>query len=218
MAHTYTNQKGIKAALSNTSDKGHTEYKDARQLQSDVVPALGLLSLDEVKRTHIIVLLDKKEKAEHFVARNRLKAVLSKYFSFVIERGHIKSNPANGIQLIKEQSRKRVLSHNDILFLWQQTDENSNLLPATCLALRFILITGQRPGEVRQLHASQIQGDVWHMENTKNGHEHSIPLSEQALRVIEQAMPHTRHGLIFAGSNGNVMGINTLPRAMKRMT
>lgn len=191
--------------------------QDKRYLDVEVVPALGALALDKVKRAHIIALLDKKQLAGAMVARNRLISLLSKFFNFAKERGHIDINPASGIKRTTEQSKERALLNNEVTSFWQQTDDNSNFSPSTRLALRLILVTAQRPGEVAQMHESQIQGDVWTIPDTKNGRTHSVPLSPLAMQLIEEAQPHKRNGLLLPNTKGAVMAKTILPKAMTRL-
>lgn len=190
---------------------------DKRYLDVDVIPALGLLPMNKVERPHIVALLDRKQEAGALVARNRLIALLSKFFNFAIERGHIKENPARGVKRTKETSKERALSESEILFLWNQTDEGSSLAPVNRLALRMVLVTGQRPGEVAAMQESQLQGDVWTIENTKNGRTHLVPLSPMALEIIEQARPYSRNGLLFPNSKNEIMHSSTLPQCMNRL-
>ena len=192
--------------------------EDKRYLDVDVIPALGALALDKVKRSHIIALLDKKQLAGAMVARNRLISVLSKFFNFAKDRGHdIGINPASGIDKPEEKSRTRALSHDEILSFWQQTDDNSNFSPSVRLALRLTLVTAQRPGEVAQMHESQIKGDVWTIPDTKNGLTHIVPLSPLAMQLIEEAQPHKRNGLLLPNTKGALMAKSILPKAMTRL-
>ena len=190
---------------------------DQRYLARDVVPVLGSLPLDKIERGHVVALLDKKQEAGAMVARNRLISLLSKFFNYAIERGHITANPASGIKRTKEAAIDRVLSPDEIRFLWGRTGDNTTLSPVTALALRMVLVTGQRPGEVAAMHESQLQGDVWRMEDTKNGRAHEVPLSPMALEIIEQARPHSRNGILFPNLKGEIMAGGILPRAMSRM-
>jgi len=190
---------------------------DKRFLDVDVIPALGSLPLDKVERPHIVALLDKKQEAGAMVSRNRLISLLSKFFNFAIERGHINGNPASHIKRTKEKSRDRTLNDDEILFLWNQTGEGRHLSPVNRLALRMILVTGQRPGEVCQLHGSQLQGDIWRMEDTKNGRAHEVPLSPLAMEILEQVRPHSRNDLLFPNGRDAVMHDAILPKCMQRM-
>lgn len=190
--------------------------QDKRYLDAEIIPALGGLAMDAVKRAHIIALLDRKQRAGKLVTRNRLISLLSKFFNFAIERGIIDSNPVQGIKRTKETSKERVLSDDEIRFFWDATGENSRLSPSVRFALRLILITGQRPGEVAELHELQIEGDVWTIADPKNSRTHLVPLSEMALQVIEEAQLHNRNGLLFPNTKGVVMGKDILPKALER--
>src|SRR5262249_17859216 len=55
-------------------------------------------------------------------------------------------------------------------------------------AIKLLLLTGQRRGEVAGMMWHEIYGDVWQLpkEKTKNRRAHNVSLSRQALTVIEQ--------------------------------
>jgi integrase len=59
----------------------------------------------------------------------------------------------------------------------------------TALALRFLILTAKRSGEVRGMRWSEIVGDVWTIppERTKSGREHREPLTDAALSILGQA-------------------------------
>lgn len=109
------------------------------------------------------------------------------------------------------------MSEDEIHFVWEVTNGNSVLSPSNRLALRMILSTGQRPGEVCEMHESQIQGDAWKIPALKNGYTHIIPLPPLALETIEQAKPYQRNGLVFPNSKGNIIGKTILPKCMSRL-
>src|SRR5262249_38627158 len=54
-------------------------------------------------------------------------------------------------------------------------------------AVKLMLLTGQRCGEVVGMKRSEINGGVWTLvpERTKNKQKHLVPLSTQALSIIE---------------------------------
>lgn len=191
--------------------------EDQRQLDSDVIPALGSLKLNLVTRSHITALLDRKQDTGAIVARNRLISLLSKFFSYALERGLINANPVTGVKRTKETSRERALTEDEIRQLWTVTEATGNFSPSVRLALRLILLTGQRPSEVAQMHESQINGNLWTMPDTKNGRAHTIPLSDMALAILDDARPHMRNGFLLPATNGQIMDKNILPKAMKRI-
>lgn len=71
------------------------------------------------------------------------------------------------------------------------------------LCLRFLILTGVRSKPVRFLRLEQIEGDTWTIpgELVKGlkgkTSDFRVPLSSEALRVIEQAKAHERGGYLF---------------------
>ncbi|WP_346771134.1 tyrosine-type recombinase/integrase [Commensalibacter nepenthis] len=75
--------------------------------------------------------------------------------------------------------------------------------PVTKLALRFLSLTAVRPNEVRGMSWEEIKGDVWVIpaERMKMRKEHQVPLSRQAIEVLEVVKVFTGHGgLVFPNS------------------
>jgi integrase len=73
----------------------------------------------------------------------------------------------------------------------------------THLALRLMILTGVRSGPLRAIRLEQIDGDVWTvpgeaMKGLKDKTpDFRVPLSGEALRVIELAKAHERGGFLF---------------------
>lgn len=92
----------------------------------------------------------------------------------------------------------------------------------THLALRLLILTGVRSNPLRNIRLDQIEGDVWTvpaeaMKGRKGATEaFRVPLSGEALRVIDLARPHARNGFLFANSRGGVISDMTLSQHMKR--
>lgn len=92
----------------------------------------------------------------------------------------------------------------------------------THLALRLLILTGVRSGPLRNIRLDQIEGDVWTvpaeaMKGRKGATEaFRVPLSDEALRVIDLALPHARHGFLFPNTRGGVISDMTLSRYMER--
>ena len=92
----------------------------------------------------------------------------------------------------------------------------------THLALRLLILTGVRSKPIRFCRLDEIDGDVWTVpaENMKSlkGHEEDfrVPLSQEALAVIEQAKPFARDGYLFANVRRGVISDATMSALMKR--
>lgn len=92
----------------------------------------------------------------------------------------------------------------------------------THLALRLLILTGARSGPLRFMHEAQLDGDVWTIpgEAMKGRKDRTpdfrIPLSGEAMAVIEQARRHARDGYIFPSVRKGVISDATMARHMER--
>ncbi len=92
----------------------------------------------------------------------------------------------------------------------------------THLALRLAILTGVRSMPLRNIRLDQIDGDVWVIpgEGMKGrlGQTDAfrVPLSHEALRVVELAKPFARDGYLFPSVRQGVISDMTLGRHMER--
>lgn len=86
-------------------------------------------------------------------------------------------------------------------------------------ALRFLIFTGVRSGEVRGATWDEISGNVWTIpaERMKAGKTHRVPLSTAALAVLDAIDPIDRTGLIFCGAKGGKLSDMALAMVMRKM-
>ena len=92
----------------------------------------------------------------------------------------------------------------------------------THLALRLLILTGVRSGPLRFLRLEQIEGDTWTIpgERMKGRRDATpdfrVPLSPEALEVIDQARPLARDGYLFPSIRKGVISDATMSRLMER--
>jgi Arm DNA-binding domain len=94
---------------------------------------------------------------------NQVLAAASAVFSWAIreEVSGLTANPAAGIDRHRTRSRERVLGDNEVPQFWSAFEDESL---AVCSALKTVLLTGQRPGEVRHMRMEHIkEGSWWEM-------------------------------------------------------
>jgi integrase len=96
--------------------------------------------------------------------------------------------------------------------------------PITVAALKLVMLTAARPGEVRGASWAEIdfEGALWIIpaQRMKMRTEHRIPLSTQALEVLRSMQPINRHrDLVFASPSypSKPLSENTLNAAIRRM-
>jgi integrase len=172
-----------------------------RLVEKDALPAWRTRKAKDITRRDIVVLMDEvRDRAP--VTANRLLGVLARMFNFAAERGIIEDSPATRIRRPSEAPRVRVLNDDELRRFWHGL-EDVDVYPATRLALRMILLTGQRPGEVTGMTWEEIDGDWWTIpaNRMKGGQEHRVPLTPLALEAIEEAKRYAGdRPFIFASS------------------
>lgn len=88
----------------------------------------------------------------------------------------------------------------------------------SALALRFLILTVARTSEVRLTTFSEIVDGVWYLppERTKTGKEHRIPLSNEAMRIVEQAQHDASNELLFTSHTGKALSDAAMSSFMDR--
>ena len=171
--------------------KSPTGRERKRLVEKDALPKWQNKKVSDITRRDAVLLLDKvRERAP--VGANRLQGVLVRMFNFASERGIIEHSPLTGMRRAPEKARTRVLTDDEIKLLWTTLDlQNTeiDIYHVTRLALKMILLTGQRPGEVCGMAWAEIEGDFWNIPpgRMKNGEANRVPLCPMALEVIETA-------------------------------
>jgi integrase len=177
-----------------------------RLIAHDALPAWKKRKLAGITRRDVVRLLDKVKKRAP-VGANRLVGALNRMFNHAIRRGVLENNPCHMVERLPEKPRARVLDNEEIKALWLALDlENKkiDLFRSTKLALRLILLTGCRGGEVAGALWSEITPEAWTIpgERTKNGDVLVLPVTPMMQQVFDEALalsagrPH-----VFASSH-----------------
>jgi integrase len=170
-----------------------------RYLRKHALP-LHWLRLAQIDRRAIAEALSEVERQCGPVARNRFRSNLSAMFAWAITEGLIEDNPVQGTAKADENGgRERVLTEAEIKALWNACADNSDF----SRIVRLLLLTGQRRNEIGFLQCSEVNlGNsilTLPAECTKNGREHTLPLSKQAVAILQAITSRT--GALFATTN-----------------
>ncbi len=89
---------------------------------------------------------------------------------------------------------------------------------SSAFALRFLMLTVARTSEVRFAVPDEIEGGVWTLDpkRTKTATEHRVPLSSEALRVIDTRPILAGSEFLFPSPRGKAMSDATMSRLMER--
>lgn len=89
--------------------------EDERKLQVEVLPVWGSRLAAEIRRADVRDLLERIVAERGGVCANRTRALVSKVFSFGIERERVESNPVYGVKrLYTEKPRERVFTEGSL--------------------------------------------------------------------------------------------------------
>jgi integrase len=179
--------------------KPKTFDETQRYLRQHARP-LHPLPLRQIDRRTIATLLGQIEGVGVAV-RNRARSSLSAFFAWAIAEGLIDLNPVAGTTVVVEVSRERVLSDDEIRKLWLALVDGR-----FADIVRLLLLTGQRRTEVGKLAWSEIDFArkliVFPAVRMKNGRAHELPLSRQALAIVERQPRRNSSALLFSDSVG----------------
>jgi integrase len=132
--------------------------------------------------------LNAKVKAGSPIAANRLRALISRIYTFGAEQRLVAAaaNPVIGVKRpTKEKQRERVLSEDEIRRLWDACDTQS---ARVCAWFRLRLVTAQRGGELLQMRWQDIDraSHFWTIPGAfvKNAQGHRVYLNDRARKLI----------------------------------
>ena len=161
---------------------------------NDIVPAWTGRAVSSIGRADITILLDIIEDRAP-VQCNRVRATLSKWFNWMVERGVLEVNPVLSTRRrTREVFRDRTLSSDEIASLWRATEEMG--WPFGPI-FKLLFLTAKRRSEVSGMRWDEINLDekTWTITPERSGTKQRrrsgrvlkpdvVPLSSEAITVI----------------------------------
>jgi integrase len=138
-----------------------------------------------IKRREILDTVETLADSAPQMANQFLKA-LHRFFVFCVNREYLEFNPCSRVASpAPTVSKDRWLSEDEIREFWEKV-ESAGISTEVRRALKLILVTAQRPGEVAGLHTDEIDGRWWTIpgERTKNKMPHRVYLTDLALEIL----------------------------------
>ncbi|MDH4458184.1 MAG: tyrosine-type recombinase/integrase [Nevskia sp.] len=171
-------------------DGGH---EVTRAFKKDVLPLIGSMPADGVRRADIMTVLDQVMQRGAKRIANQLLQNLRQMFMFAVIRELVPTDPTAGITKKlaggKEEPRERTLSTAELKELADKLPQ-SGLAPHAEAAVLVMLSTCCRVGEISGARWSDVNltNGTWTIpaENSKNGHPHLIHLSPFAITQFER--------------------------------
>lgn len=192
-------------------------------LEIHILPRLGAVPVADIDQIDIRDTLgpiwhDKAETARK--AMNRLGICLKHAAALGLDVDLQAVEKARALLGKQRHKAKHIpaLPWADVPAFYASLDEGT----VTHLALRLLILTAVRSGPLRHLHIDQIDGDVWTIPaETVKGRKDAtvdfrVPLSPEALKVIEAAKERQREGFLFPSVRKGVISDATMARLMER--
>lgn len=164
-----------------------------------VDPIIGHLPIDEVCADHIDDILLRTVKAGAPTVANDLLRYLGRMFDFAIRRNWRQTNPTTGFSLAdaggQESPRRRWLDHKQLVELSSAMRTTPNFGRINELSVWLLLALCVRKMELlsAKKDAFDLQEKVWLLrpDDTKTEAGLAIPLPDQVIAWIEEAMVHS---------------------------
>jgi integrase len=173
----------------------------------------GGRNVGSISRADVIHLLDGIVDQGNPISANRTLAALRKLFNWAEGRYGLASNPCNKIEMPSEETaRDRILSDDELATVWRAANEYGGYFGAV---IKLLILTGQRRGEVAGMDWKELDlpAKLWKLPRSrvKNGNGHEVPLSTQALDVIESIPRIANRNLVFTTTGSKpISGFTTV--------
>ena len=175
-------------------------------LEKDAMPIIGEMRVNEIGREEVLRILTPIWTAKPETAR-RVRQRIRTIMKWAQAHGFIENNPAGEMIDGALPSMPKIKAHFRALPYREAPEaleiiEASKASTASKLALRFVVLTACRSGEVRNAEWDEIDPEsrTWTIpaHKMKAGVEHRVPLSDAAMELLEQAQSlDDGSGLIF---------------------
>jgi integrase len=195
-------------------------------LEQDVFPSIGKRPVAELSPKEMLDVLSKIEARGALETASRVKQRCSAVFNYAMTKLLTNSNPVlplrGSFQAPKNKNHARLKIEEMPAFM-QKLDAYDGRKQTT-LAIRFLAYTFVRTGELRHACWSEFDLDAaqWRIpaERMKMKEQHLVPLSTQAVALLQQLRAFNGHGeLVFPGDrvSSKPMSENTILFALYRM-
>ena len=202
-----------------------TQIKKISRLERLAFPVLGDMPIKEIKSSDVLAALKPLIDKMQLETAHRLHSEIGSVFAYAIVHNFVDYDPsqpvAKQIPAQKVKHRAAIIDPNLVGQLLRDIGNYRGTFVVQC-AFRISPLLFQRPGEIRQLLWSDIdlEAKEWRPYISKTDFFHIVPLSKQAIEILEQIKPLTGAGqYVFPSSRGDgrPMSDNTIRTALKSL-
>jgi integrase len=206
--------------------EGHARTVRSR-MDNYILPWIGKMAIKDISAPDVLSICRRVESRGTIETAHRIKSICSQVLRYCVVVGLIESDPCRDLAgaLIPSSPKhmSAITEPKKIGGLLRAIDSYEGHL-ITKSALSFAPLVFVRPGELRHAEWSEfdLDGCQWKIpaEKMKMKTTHIVPLSQQAMIVLEDIKPLTGHGrFVFPSlrSESRPMSENTVNAALRRL-
>ncbi len=170
-----------------------------RQLEKDLYPWIGSSHPDLIDAPTLLSCLRRIESRGALVSAHRVRGIAGQVFRYAIATGRATRDPSNDLKgalpPVKGKNFAAITDPEKAAILLNAIDNFEGTFVVKC-ALQLSPLIFARPGEIR--HAQWKDIDLkkaeWRYLVTKTQTEHIVPLSSQAMNILNELHPLTGSG------------------------
>ncbi|WP_337009567.1 integrase domain-containing protein [Pantoea sp. AS142] len=197
-----------------------------RSLEKDIFPTIGEIPVQILKARTIVEALEPIKARGALETVRRLVQRINEIMIYAVNTGLIDANPASGVGMAFERPKKQnmpTLRPEELPKLMRSLAMSNLSITTRCL-IEWQLLTLVRPSEASGTQWAEIDFDLnlWVIpaERMKAKREHVVPLSKQALDILEVMRPLSgNRQYVFPSRNDPKQPMNsqTANAALKRI-
>jgi len=205
-------------------DGGKTAKQWRASMQNYALPKIGNKRVDKITTADVMAVLLPywQTKAE---TMRRVRRRISAVMKWAIVQGYRSDNPAGEALTAALPKADKIKAHYKALPYAEvagamETIRQSTAAPVTALLFEFVVLTACRSGEARGATWAEVdlENAIWTVpaERMKGGREFRVPLTDAALRVLEQAREYAdSSGYVFPSPTGRALSDSTLSKVLR---
>ena len=170
-----------------------------RRLEVDVFPWIGSRPIIRITAPQLLETVRRIEQRGALETAYRVLSYCSQVFRYAIATGRAVHNPSGDLRgalpPVKGKHFASVTEPGEVGKLLRTLDGYEGTFPVRC-ALRLAPLVFVRPGELRtaRWEDMDLENAEWRFEVTKTQTQHIVPLSRQAVEILEELKPLTGQG------------------------
>jgi integrase len=212
-------------ALHNKSKSERHQQRVKRWLDYYLYPSLGQKAVSSITAPMVLETTDILRKQNKLETAHRVIQTAGQVFRYAIQKGFATYNPAPDLKgalpppVVKNMAA--MIEPKDVAQLLRSIDGYKGTLTVRC-AIKLAPLLFQRIGELRHMKWVDLdfENNEWRYLVTKTKTQHIVPLSRQALAIIEAMRSFSGHGLyVFPGgrTHERPMSENAINAALRNM-